>query len=214
MSAVWAWLGNNQGQVGAVLSALTLGVWVLYLQLLLNSYRHQRRPKILINMGAGHTIDAKCVVANMSAEPIYIEAVVLSLALRERQVVCTLSNLNAPSTPEVDPRSQWFQGTLDSGELLDLGSYGDLIERTGVRPTDAASMLTVTVVATYTAEDGLVAAERAFDLTRESGNCLLHPRSLVARQIRSRRARRALEHLIFGDRDTGPVRRRRLAETG
>jgi hypothetical protein len=48
------------------------------------------------------------------------------------------------------------------------------------------------VVATYTAEDSLVAAERAFDVL----NGELRPRSYAARQIRSRRQRQKLESLV------------------
>ena len=74
---LWSWLRENHGAVSALASLATLVVWTLYFQMLLMNYRRTLRPKILINRGAGHRLQAHCLIANMSAEPIYIEAVLL-----------------------------------------------------------------------------------------------------------------------------------------
>lgn len=204
---MWEWLKENSDAVGATASVLTLFVWGLYFQLLYNNYRRLRRAKILINRGAGETIDARCIVANMSAEAVYLEAVLVSFGPddeREEATVCSLSDLDTTNPPGTDPRQDWLQGPLQSGELLDIGTYRSLIEKAeagGVAvatdPAREVVTLTVTIVATYMSEDGLVAAERTFDIDCRTKGSRLAPRSFSARQIRSRSDRRAIERLMI-----------------
>jgi hypothetical protein len=215
---MWEWLENNNGAVSALASILTLLVWTLYFQLLYNNYRRLRRPRILINRGAGQTAEARCIVANMSAEAIYIEAVLISFGDEsdaDQPTVCSLSELDTTSSQDdVDPRRAWLQGPLQSGELIDIGSYQSLMDKAadgtggagedGAGRTEAAT-LTVTVVATYLSEDGLVAAERVFDLDRDVRPTRLKPRSTSARQIRSASARRSIERLMMR-RNIRPIR--------
>lgn len=201
---MWEWVKENSGALGAIASVLTLLVWGLYFQLLYNNYRRLRRAKILINRGAGETLDAQCIVANMSAEAIYLEAVLVSFGPddeREESTVCSLSDLDTNTPPGTDPRRDWLQGPLQSGELLDIGTYRSLMEKAeaggaAITPEGGRMVfsLTVTIVATYMSEDGLVAAERTFDVDRRATR--LAPRSFSARQIRSRRDRRAIERLM------------------
>ncbi|MCR4264679.1 hypothetical protein [Nitratireductor sp. ZSWI3] len=202
---MWAWLQQNHGQVSALASVLTLVIWTLYFQLLLSSYRYRLRPKILINRGAGHTLKAHCLIANMSAEPVYIEAVVTDLGCRTdgdrvTRHRCSLSELDLEVSSGGDPRPQWFQGPLKSGEWIDIGTYERLIDRarktTGV--TDPVCEVTVTVVATYTAQDSPVAAFRTFELGNHGDCPILAPRTFTATQIRSRAARRAIERSMLG----------------
>jgi hypothetical protein len=207
---MWDWLKDNHGAVSATASILTLFVWTLYFQLLYNNYRRLRRPRILINRGAGQTTDAKCIVANMSAEAIYIEAVLLSFGSEDADAeptVCSLSDLDTTTAQEdVDPRRAWLQGPLHSGELIDIGSYQSLMDKAsgsagGAREDEdgraVAAKLTVTVVASYLSEDGLVAAERVFDLDDTARPTRLMPRRTSARQIRSTRSRRSIERLMM-----------------
>jgi hypothetical protein len=207
---MWQWLLDNHGAVSAIASILTLFVWGLYFQLLYNNYRRLRRPKILINRGAGQTVQARCIVANMSAESIYVEAVLVSFDPDRRDTeptVCSLSDLDMPVPTEKDPRRTWLQGPLQSGELIDIGSYQSLIDkavsgkdadatRHGALPLHA---IAVTVVASYLSEDRLVAAERVFDLERRDAAVRLRPRSFAARQIRSRADRASIEALMMRD---------------
>jgi hypothetical protein len=207
---MWQWLLDNHGAVGAVASILTLFVWALYFQLLYNNYRRLRRPKILINRGAGQTAQARCIVANMSAEAIYVEAVLVSFDPDQsggEPTVCSLSDLDTSAPMENDPRRSWLQGPLQSGELIDIGSYQSLIDKAAAgNETEAAQhgrppvhALGVTVVATYLSEDRLVAAERVFDLEPCGPSVRLRPRTFTARQIRSHADRASIEKLMMRD---------------
>lgn len=204
---MWTWLQDNHGPVSALASIFTLVIWTLYFQLLLSNYRYHLRPKILINRGAGHTLHAHCVIANMSAEPIYIEAIVADIGFRGEddsiaRQRCSLSDLDLDikTTENSDLRPQWFQGPLESGEFISVGTYKHLVNKAAASAgvTSPICELTVTVVATYTAQDALVAACRTFDIESDGNGAILAPRSLTAMQIRSRAERRALERWMEG----------------
>lgn len=202
---MWEWFQQNSGAVSAVASVLTLFVWTLYFQLLYNNYRRLRRPKILINRGAGQTIKSKCLVANMSAEAVYVEAVMVSAnsgRSPDEPIVCSLSDLDATRSAESNPLPHWFQGPLKASEMLDLGSYEEVVQRAldcageeqnyPFRVDDVVS-ITITIVASYMSEDGMAGAERTFDLDRsDSGATVLRPRTFAARQLRSARQRRRI----------------------
>ncbi|MBB4121722.1 hypothetical protein [Martelella radicis] len=197
---VWGWINANSGALSAIASLFTLVIWAIYLQLIFSGFREGRRAKILINRGAGPTLDGHCLVANMSAKPIYIDAVLLDFTLKDengdRDLRYSLSNLNFDEDSTPDPRKRWFQGPLDSGEHLDLGSFKTLIGKMSPKGFDDFENIAdvkLTVVATYTSEDQPVAAERSFDIIRTDGDLLLSPRSYSANQIRSRSARKRIE---------------------
>ncbi len=69
------WSASHSQFVSAFASLGMLIVWVVYLQLFMGSYRRQRRPKILINRGAGSGMEGHCLIGNLSADAIYIESV-------------------------------------------------------------------------------------------------------------------------------------------
>ena len=60
--------------------------------------------------------------------------------------------------------------------------------------------LEIMVVASYTAQDGLVAAERIFDVVEEDDRCVLKPHTFSAHQIRGRRERKAIERMMLTQR--------------
>jgi hypothetical protein len=207
---MWSWLQDNHGAISAIASVLTLAIWTLYFQLLLSSYHHRRRPKILISLVAGHRPSAHCLVTNMSAEPIYVEAIFTEIGKRgpgeprriERR---SLSDLDIRTVKDGDRRPQWFQGPLNSGEMIDIGSFGDLVKMTSDGGDFDGDMneIILTVAATYTAEDTLVAARRVFDIGRRDGELLLRPRSPSAEQVRSRSARRKIEDALREEMQSG-----------
>lgn len=200
---MWDWLSENHGPVNAVTGVLTLAVWLLYFQLLYIRYRRSLRPKILITRGGGPHIDAECIVTNMSAEPIYLDSLVLSFHDGLGDTVCSLSDL-ARDESRSDLRGSTMQGSLGSGEMIGLGSFRHLLQRVGwPGAADGSGELSfsVTVVAIYTAEDRFVAAERPFTVC---GDALDAP-TISARQIRSRSDRARLEDLIRATGGGGTV---------
>lgn len=48
---MWDWIKDNSDALGLFVSTAMLVVWIVYLQLLLQSYWRERRAKILISRG-------------------------------------------------------------------------------------------------------------------------------------------------------------------
>ena len=198
---MWDWIENNQGSISAFASLATLCVWLAYLQLFYNSYRHRLRSKLMITRGGGHSLTSRCMLTNMSAEIAFIQAVIVELTLTDRQLTCSLSDIDRSRRDGHDPRSELFQGPVLSGEYLDLGSFEDLAAEAmrschhGPELADVREMA-VTAVGTYTWHDRIVAAERSFKVSCERGQRLLKAESAAARQVRSRRRLRRIARIM------------------
>lgn len=201
---MWNWINEYSGALSALGSLATIVIWAVYLQLLFGSYREGRRAKILINRGAGPTLDGHCLVANMSARPIYIDAVLLDFTVQEEDGECkqlsySLSNLNIDDEDTSDSRTRLFQGPLQSGEHIDIGTFRQLIGKMSPPDFDAFETIDsvrIVIVATYTSEDKPAAAERIFDVIKKDDRLLLSPRTYSAHQLRGRRARKGIEQTM------------------
>lgn len=188
---MWSWLAENHGAVGAVASCLTLVVWLLYFQLLYLGFRQTQRANILITVAGGPSVDAECILANMSRQPIFVEAVAVTVTRRDGTIAQSLSDLQMDDSHN-DLRSRAMQGPLASGEMIPLGRFRALLARAGCTEDDRDIRFSLTAVALYAGEDRLVAAERDFLLRDDQ----LLSTSASARQLRSWRDRRRLEDLI------------------
>lgn len=163
---VWQWLSDNSETINVALNFFMLIVWALYFQLLLNAQQRQRRAKILINRTAGHTLSANCLITNMSAEPIYLEAVVVEFQTPKGPSRCSLTDLDTlKSEPDSDVRREWFQGPLMNGDYVDIGSFDHLLckategEEEAPQQFDAFDLI---VIATYGPDHEPVVARRPF----------------------------------------------------
>ena len=202
---MWDWLNSNSAVLNLFLSLGTLLVWLFYLQLFFYGFKRRRRCKILINMGGHDSLSARCLICNMSEEPVYVMsllAAVTTPAGTWRQPVTEYEfGDNAP--PPEEPGQASRQGPLRGGDCRDVGSFAQLVERArhahgdwapadslgrDSRPTEIKLVL----VAIYGSEDLPVAAERCFRLVDDDGTQRLKPRTVETQQIRSRSARRQL----------------------
>lgn len=200
---MWGWVNENAGAISAVASVATLFIWAIYLQLIFSGFREGRRAKILINRGGSPTLDGHCLVANMSAKALFIDAVLLDLTVKNgtdrEHFSYSLSNLTFDENNASDPRAKLFQGPLAAAEHLDLGTFRALIARMSPPDFDRFETIediNVTIVATYTSEDRPVAAERVFDIVGERDQLVVSPHRYAASQLRSRRQRRRIERLM------------------
>ncbi|WP_174801075.1 hypothetical protein [Martelella limonii] len=201
---MWSWINDNSGAISALASIATLFIWAIYLQMLFNSYREGRRAKILINRGASPTLDGHCLVGNMSAKAIFIDAVLLDFTVKtengRQDFSYSLSNLTFDEQSAPDPRTKLFQGPLDAAEHLDLGTFRGLISKMsppGFNSFETIESLCITIVATYSSEDRPVAAERVFDIIGARDELVVSPRSYAAHQLRSKRDRRRIERTML-----------------
>ncbi|EAU43244.1 hypothetical protein FP2506_10381 [Fulvimarina pelagi HTCC2506] len=176
-----------------------LCVWVVYLQLLLNSYLRQRRSSILITRGAGTGLKARCLITNMSQEPVYVTSLIAELQTDQDKSEIQLTDMRELSEDlGMDPRSAMRQGSLERGRYLDIGHFDALIEQLAndapniERKTDIKAV-EMTVVALYGPEELPVGAKRRFTVDWQADeNTRITPNTVVTQQIHKNSERRRL----------------------
>lgn len=203
MQGALSWIDANIAALELAVGLVTALVWLTYLQLLLASFRRQRRPKILVNLGAGVGLNTRCFVSNLGFEPIYVFDVFIDIVTNGETWSAVITD-RAELTPEQlgNPGEATNQGPLSSGATLDIGSFRDMAERVNQQfpvsfEDNAIDTVTITVAATTAASDSLVGARRRFAVRRDdNGITRIRPKALDSHQIRSRRARRRLKHAL------------------
>jgi hypothetical protein len=204
-----AWIGEHSGALNVLLSAAMLVVWLFYLQGFLQSFRRERRPRILINRGGGSGPHAHCLLSNMSAEAIYIHSLVAKLNSADKETFAAVTDLVGSSDDEAtfSLKESTLQGPVAAGEFLDVGTFENILRRAGWTTTEqrADTMsksepieLELTALATYRSEDLIVGASRRFGIEPGDNDWTIKPSTADTQQIRSRRQRRAL-HKAYTD---------------
>jgi hypothetical protein len=202
------WIKTNHQLISLALSAAMLLVWIGYLQVFVRSYVRQTRPKILINRGGGSTLDAVCLVSNMSSDVIYVESIIIRLKTADDEWTCPVTELdgleewNEPTDLNLKTR----QGTLDPGKVRNMGTFRTIIEHTlratsedvelGTDQWERLKRFDVQVIATYGSEDLPIGANRWFSLSWEGGSATMRPETAGTVQIRSRRKRRKIARIL------------------
>lgn len=199
-------------------SALMLVVWGIYLHLFWMNYRRQLRANVVISRGAGTGLDSLCIVGNMSAEPIFIEGVILRAERGETRWAKAITNLSAlPDEPGRTLRPE-REGPLKSGEYITVGTFRGLLELANGGAVDEQGIPTVDaievwIVADFSSEHELVFARRKFLIGRRGAGVVFRPSELETRRITRARERREVEealqeHLEEAAAPVEPERRR------
>ncbi|WP_299822499.1 hypothetical protein [uncultured Jannaschia sp.] len=195
------WLRQNSDVLNVALNGAMLLVWVLYLQVFLSGFRRQRRAMIVIGMGAGPGLDARCLLSNMSEDSIYVANLIARVEAGEDGWDASFIDRHDLPDEEAgrDPMRRTRQGPLGAGDYMDAGAFGDLLARAVPEGRDPEAvfardegLLTVEVVALYAAEDLPVAARRRFRIRPAEDGPRLEAVDLHTEQIRSHRQRRKL----------------------
>jgi len=196
------WLRENSAAANVALNFAMLLVWIAYLQVFVSNYRRQRRASILINVGGGPGLDARCLVSNMSQDAIYIRSLIFDLT--------TAEGTSSRSVTEIEDLEDWKgptdlnlwtrQGPLTAGSVRDMGTFRAMLDHalrartapaapSAIASVDLIEQVRVTVIAHYGPEDLLVAAEQTYTFDRRDGATWLIPQAVTPRQIRSRAER-------------------------
>jgi hypothetical protein len=198
------WVSQNSSAITALTSLCTLLVWLFYAQLLYLNFKRQRQPKIIINRGFGRTLQARCVISNMSPEPIFIEHIIAILHTDQGAISRDLIDFEESTAGqgEADRLVETTrQGPMLSGSYNHIGSFRDIIDRVlrfhdlpseDFRATDGRTLqaIELRVIAVYGSEDSPVGASRTFALTMSSEGEVLVPTRLDTRRYASRPKRR------------------------
>ncbi|MBO6580666.1 MAG: hypothetical protein JJ871_11135 [Thalassospira sp.] len=212
-----SWIEQHATLLQIGVSIATLMVWIFYAQLLFQSYRRVRRPKIVINQMLGNSDKARFLISNMSQEAIHIDKVLVCIGDETHQVCEQVTD----SDPEVDFQTDQgsksahaarleeltVQGPLESGRCIELGALQNLMRRIThqARASDKdtsndadAAMgegkcrIEIIVIAVYSSEKGVIGASRAF-VCDEDGQ--LHPEMVQTTQHAGFFARRRMARL-------------------
>ncbi|WP_147115252.1 hypothetical protein [Tateyamaria sp. syn59] len=196
------WLADHSASLSVIFNAAMLVVWISYLNIFLFSFLRQRRQLVTITQGAGAALKAKCFVANLGLEPIYIVEVVVDLVVGGERSQAVVTDRTLMSDQELqDPREATNQGPLQSGHHSSIGEFEDLIRR-GLfagecrGSLDEVSDVTVTVVTATAAKGAVTGARRAFVIEGRGEERILHGRLLMAEQITSKAASRKLRREV------------------
>ncbi len=200
------WLKNNHQLISLALSASTLLVWVFYAHLLLRNFRRQRQPSLLINRGAGKGLGSLCLISNMSAEPMFINQLVVSIETSRGPLQVDVTDIRQSMEDDVSPdlaiHQTTHQGPLRSSEFIHIGTFQGMLRRVaelhgieleGHVPVGDWQFHTMEIraVAFYGPERhplGVLRRFRLGDLT--DPECRLVPEESFTRQLLSRRERR------------------------
>lgn len=202
------WIEQHSAAAQVIVGAVSALVWIVYLQLLLSNFARQRRSQIVINRGVGSGFDARCFIANLGFEPIYVLELILEIEGGGERHSSIITDRRAMTDRELnDPRAAANQGPIKSGEGFDAGSFDDLAAKVRAarnlpddHPVEAVEL---TVVAVSAASAAPVAACRKYRVEQTRYGSRLNAETVGARQVRSLRARRRLkrrlkEHLRQG----------------
>lgn len=208
------WLKGNHQLVSLAISTSTLLVWVFYAQLLLLNFRRQRKPSLIINRGAGKGLSSLCLISNMSAEPMFINQLVVSIETSRGALAVDVTDIRRSADEEVDASPDLLihrtthQGPLRSGDFIHIGTFQEMlrsvaerhgIELDGHKPVGdwKFHMLEIRAVAFYGPERHPIGVLRRFRLDeRGDPDCVLVPESPFTHQLLSRRDRRKVRQWL------------------
>ena len=192
------WLTDHSDAIQTLSAVATAAIWIIYLQLILSGMRHQRRTEILILVGGGRGIAARCFVANLGMDPVYITSVTVRLHYDHTSETRDITDVQGVG----DDAPAWqrtLQGPMKSGDSRAIGTLEDLLG-----PALEAAGLSLEAirhfdlqVAAFTASDSeIVAAERGFRLEHSGEGVGVRPLTIETRQIRSLFARKRIRRQL------------------
>lgn len=196
-----AWLLEYAPVLSLGASLLMLVVWIVYLNLFWLSYRRQLRANVVISRGAGAGLDSLCIVGNMSAEPIFIEGVIVfaeAEGQRRARAITDFSEIRRKSGATLTPERE---GPLKAGDYITVGTFRDLLRLTDICPEQdgtwpSLDSLEVWIVADFSSEHDLVFARRKFLVGRRHDRIVFRPAGLETRRITRARERREVEAIL------------------
>ncbi len=193
--------------VNAFLNGLMVLIWTVYLQIFLVSHLRQTRSVIHIDIGAADGERSRCLVTNLSSNPLYVQGMIADLfedGHSARVVITEREEIDQNDLE--DPLARTNRGTLHPGQTIDIGSLADVVRRAWIRlgqewSIDKLVHVKVTVVAISGQAERMVGASKTFDAKYMHGRSHFVPQTLLTHQIRPRRARAAFGDMLHDQSD-------------
>lgn len=195
-------LTNHVQVVNAVLNAIMVLIWTAHLHTFLSSHLRQSKSVIHIDIGAAKGAQSRCLVTNLSSNPIYIQGLVADLARNGQSSRTIVTDRNEISKDDVqDPLAGTNRGTLQPGGTIDIGSLYDLVSRARISldedwSTDRIDSVTLTVVAIPGHVDRVVGASKTFDAVERNGQIAFSAKKILTHQLRPYLTRNEFSHIL------------------
>lgn len=198
--ALWQFINQNSAGLSVIINCALCIIWLVYLHLLLKSYRRQRCPKIIISRVHLGEKKTHCLISNLSAETVHIHSFIIGLTLDNGDTIeAGITDPEAfDESKNTNIKDLTVQGPLKPGEYIDAGSFKNFIDRClrehGKEKQDQSvrhsniSKVRITVLASFSTDILSIAAKREFSLYDN----FIEPESVETTQIRSRRERKKL----------------------
>ncbi|MFN3661891.1 hypothetical protein [Yoonia sp.] len=203
-----AFLMNHIEFVNAFLNATMVLIWTVYLQVFLMSHLRQGRNVIHIDLGAAQGARSRCLVTNLGATAIYVQAIIAELSSKGHASRTRITDRDEISENDIeDPLARTNRGTLQPGQTVDIGSLDDLVSRARIRleedwKSDDIDTVTITVVAISGQLDRVVGASKTFNSERDAKGNNFSAKDILTQQIRPRQTREQFSKLLSGQRFT------------
>lgn len=198
-------LQANAPIISAAASLGTLCIWAVYLQIFVGGHRRQIKPMLVINHGEGRTLNAHCLVTNMSKDPVHIQSVVASVTTEAQTYTAYITDAEDIRRSGVDTGWQRMtrQGPLQPGTMVDMGTFDCIIEYAKatalvsdehpvLRGDMMPDTIEITILGIYGSEDLLIGAARTFHLTTSEAGGSIKASEALTRQITRRHERKKL----------------------
>ncbi len=127
---MFQWLHDNTAFVSMLTGIVTAMIWLVYLQLLVTGQRHQRRPVLTIDRGAGRGMDGRIILTNLGFEVVYVTDIIALLHKGAEQFSANITDRDEVAYDDLNsPLEATLQGPLSTGEFRDLGSVRNIFDR-------------------------------------------------------------------------------------
>lgn len=192
---MFEFISQNASAISAIANVVMVLVWIVYLQLLLNSFLRQRRSSLIISCSVSPSNQPTCFVSNMSEGRFHIQNVAGTVMIDGEDYRADITE------PVADDHETSFQRPLADGQSLDLGIFRALLQRVEAANPDLQRDALqshgeldfyVTIVGVHGASRKSVAARRGFRLEKKAGDVKAYGLERQTDQFRWGRARRKI----------------------
>lgn len=200
-------LAQNVDLLNLFLNGLLVVIWAVYLQIFLISHLRQARSVIHIDIGVEDGERSRCLVTNLSSNPLYIQGMVAELSQEGYSARVVITEREEIDENDLqDPLARTNRGTLHPGQTVDIGSLAAVVRRAWIRlgqkwSVDKLSRVTVTVVAITGQAERVVGASKTFEAKYTRDRSHFIPQNLLTHQIRPHRARYIFKDMLHDQSD-------------
>ncbi|MFZ5963817.1 hypothetical protein ACOXXX_12755 [Thalassococcus sp. BH17M4-6] len=197
------WMQENAEQITLWANIAMVMIWLVYLQLMYMGIRRANRAVIHIDKAASEDEDARCLVANMGSDTVYVLAVKVDLDCANGVHEALVTDRMEKDGPlGGDFREGSSKGPLRGGEVVDIGSFGAIVERAARQMdadirVDTCRGIEITVVVAAQQAHKLLGGYKRFEVEgAEGGPLTVRSDDVLTRQISGWKRRRQLRREI------------------